>query len=480
MQGSVILSKGFAAGRRQDEGSNEGREGEESEGGESRGRDEQCGEPDEEDEYGWGTEAKKHTEEKSVQTDWQDLFRVRTVREQKGESNREGDDRDSEEEGEYDWNAEAQKPAGEKGIQSRCQRWSSCQIRFREMVWEQRDGRWWGKWRWTEREERDEWEQRMEDQRERAIRAWDATDAPQEVLLRVIECLVVPHLSAVREAGAAAKIRGYTTPVEELAKLALVCRAWYNLIAPALYNGLKVTDKVIGHPLRQSVAQHARSIRIHGDRPMLASARMAQSAPRPSPAMRLQWYGTSRGDARRDAAYHPSHAVIYAQVHRSYPSVVTLVLHDCNFLSSSDLLRLLASFSALERVYLSSVSVARVTDSVVRRGRPSANLIQAISADRDCVPPGLPIVTHCWTWPRKPSNHQAPVFHGLLLAEQRLVACVYELVTKSSTWYRLDAMDSDGRTCEQHVSFHYDTSPPEMLSIGCINRGGFGAQQRLY
>lgn len=96
-----------------------------------------------------------------------------------------------------------------------------------------------------------------------------------------------------------------------------MCRAWYTLIAPTLYSKLEVGDDVIGHPLRQSVARYARRIWVCSDRPIVTSARMACSAPHPSPAAWLQLWGPNQKKARR-AAYHPSHAVIFSQLYRAY------------------------------------------------------------------------------------------------------------------------------------------------------------------
>lgn len=273
---------------------------------------------------------------------------------------------------------------------------------------------------------------------------------PQETLLRVVECLVESRISATREMEEALRASNNIPMRKEdvLGNLALVCRAWCALVAPALYDKLMVTDKGLGSPLRQSLAQHARQIAVLGDRLFATSAKNAQLAPRPSPAVFMMWVGPEEAP---QAAYHPLHAVAYAQAHRSYSNVATLALHHCAFLSSSDLLRLLASFTALEQVFLSSVSVVHVSDSVVRQGRPSASPIRLMTVDENCTPPRLSFLTYCWTWPRKPPNDQAPPFHGLLPAEQRLVARVHGLMLQpaiKSSFYQLFAIDNDGEICE--------------------------------
>ena len=159
----------------------------------------------------------------------------------------------------------------------------------------------------------------------------------------------------------------------------------------------------------------------------------------------------------RKAPYHPSHAVIYSQAHRSYSSVIRLSLYCCIFLSSFDLLRLLAAFSVLERVELSLVSVRQISGSIVRR-RPSVNVVREIFVDgvMFCAPSQLAFLTHCWTWPRE-SSHQQATFHGLLPAEQKHVAylCWSFMPNNTSIWYYLDAMRDScdgGTTCKHQCS----------------------------
>ena len=57
------------------------------------------------------------------------------------------------------------------------------------MVWQQRDGRWYGEWAWSPWIANEWWRQRLEKTRDRAIRAWDVADAPQEVLLWIVKII---------------------------------------------------------------------------------------------------------------------------------------------------------------------------------------------------------------------------------------------------------------------------------------------------
>lgn len=182
-----------------------------------------------------------------------------------------------------------------------------------------------------------------------------------------------------------ARADGFILPVRGLGKIALVCRAWYTLIAPALYSKLQVTDDIIASPLCQPVTHHARRITVSSAQPFMVSTWTAQLYPRPSPVVWLLWVGPDHKEARQDAAYHPSCAVIYSQLHRSYSNVIRLDLSRCAFLSSSDFLRLLVSFPALERVHLRCVSFAHVSESAIQ-SRPSVSLIRRINVDNNCTP----------------------------------------------------------------------------------------------
>ena len=233
-----------------------------------------------------------------------------------------------------------------------------------------------------------------------------------------------------------------------LCNLALVCRAWYAIVEPALYTRLRPTDGALRTPLRQSVARHARKITIRSARHSIISTRVAKVSLRPSPAVELQWVGSDRKEDRIEAAYHPSHATVCAQVHRSYSNVVVLNLRHCNFLSSLDLLRLLAAFSALERVSLRGVSVSHVSEAAWRCS--SAGPLQSIAVNNECTPSQLPFLTHYLTGPHARSHDERPAFHGLTSAERQLVARICRLFASiRSADYHFNGMDKEGIACAQ-------------------------------
>lgn len=92
-----------------------------------------------------------------------------TVHEHEKESEWEREGEEDDKRGEQD---EAEYEEAGKGVQIR----SNNSFRFRELVWEQRDGRWCSRWTWTEWEDYSVWWRRVEDGQERAIHAWDAAD----------------------------------------------------------------------------------------------------------------------------------------------------------------------------------------------------------------------------------------------------------------------------------------------------------------
>ena len=159
--------------------------------------------------------------------------------------------------------------------------------------------------------------------------------------------------------------------------------------------------------------------------------------PRPSPVVWLKWEG--RG--REGAAYHPAHAIIYTQLHRSYTGVIKLHLQYCSFLSSTDLLRLLASISTLERVDLCAVSVIHVSEAIVRPPRKSLLRRVAVSA---CTPVHLPFVTCSWTWPRMTLDHPFRLPAG----QRQLMNSASRLMPSNDIVYFFDPMDEDGRSCK--------------------------------
>ena len=97
-----------------------------------------------------------------------------------------------------------------------------------------------------------------------------------------------------------------------LGDLALVCRAWYQLIAPELYSKLEVVISAeFGLcSLQNKTAQHARRVLLRGTGLFAASATLRRSFPK---AVWLFWCGPKVFDRVPD--YHPSHARIYTQIH---------------------------------------------------------------------------------------------------------------------------------------------------------------------
>ena len=296
-------------------------------------------------------------------------------------------------------------------------------VTFRQMVWTQRNGRWCGSWIWTNSHDHYfSLPQLLVDRvEERAIRAWNTADAPQEIFMRIIECHVQVQ---PRQRARLPQERGL-----KLRNLALVCRAWYTTVSPVLRERLEIGDEVLSFPLRKSVAQHARELAVRSYQPMAISARIAQSSPRPSPAVALAWMSPNEEGQRAPyrnpkpslpvKPYHPSHVVVFTQLHRSYSGVTFLNLSRCTFFSSSDLLRILTSMSALEEVFLRGVVVAHVSDTVIQRGRPFTSPIKSIYADDKCSPSGLPFVSRCWTWPCNLSSYQELLQNGLFEDEAR-------------------------------------------------------------
>lgn len=310
--------------------------------------------------------------------------------------------------------------------------------------------------------------------------AHNAAGVPQEVLLQVIKCLAQ---DAPRN-GEVHHDEQRRVPVEGLGNIALVCNAWYIIIAPTLYSGLVFRDKVLKYPLPRSSAQHTRQITIRSNQPFGTSAKIAALVPCPSSVERLIWevpeaperparVRRRNGAVRplplnsqrapldlsvREAPFPPMVAISHAHSHRPYSNLTRLHFSRCTFFPSADLLLLLATFPALEKVDLRQVSVARVSETAIRPKRGVSIRIRDIYVGVRCTPSGLPFVTHCWTWPCKPSKHQAPSFHGLILAEQRLIARVIGLAVKAgdASQHSLNVMDNNSRTCKQHVSLRYD------------------------
>ena len=291
------------------------------------------------------------------------------------ERNRRDDAASSERED--DWELEARIFSGGKGVQRRKANhalgWKS--YRYRVMSWEERDGFWYGRWRWGEWETGSAHEGPHNDSK-RGIGATDASGIPTETLFNIIECVTGSKLTAGIEVEDAARGERWLSDGEGLMQLALVCRAWYGYIAPALYSTLEVTETNRGSCLRPATAAHARRIAFIDSHPLAANVKLPQLPPREFlSTLWLRWSGPLT-EAKCTLSYHPSHAQVHLRAHSALFNVSRLDLWYCDFLSSLDLLRLLAAFPNLVRVDLGCVKVAR-------GGPPSAPSASYDSATAD-------------------------------------------------------------------------------------------------
>lgn len=345
--------------------------------------------------------------------------------------------------GAYDWEADAT-----RGVQVRGP-WPH-EYRHLKMVWELKARVWRGSWRWTPWAEEVEPLNRLED-RERIGRGWDTGSIPQETLLQMIQSVVYSYLwaSARRlHKGNVTTLARWPRPVNGLADLALVCRAWYTLISPALYHTLKLSRPVASNSLRQSTMRNVRRISIH-DAPSRSSH---LSLPRHYPCLRsnvvwLSYTGPKEKNRSIATVYHPSHASIYTQLHRSFSNVARLELDHYHFHSSLDLLHLLTSFPVLVRADLWNITVAHVSQAMfVRPGRRGSQT----SRLRDILvysPGHVPFVAQCLTGPHVPPQRHVPQFRGLSRSERLLVLRLGEQVMSGSTQYHINAMDPNGEMC---------------------------------
>ena len=98
------------------------------------------------------------------------------------------------------------------------------------------------------------------------VRASTATTIPQEILLNIVECVAGTRPAAGSEVVQAAQDGGWVSNHPGLSDLALVCRAWYQLIAPELYSKLEVVISAeFGLcSLQNKTAQHARRVLLRG------------------------------------------------------------------------------------------------------------------------------------------------------------------------------------------------------------------------
>ena len=342
---------------------------------------------------------------------------------------------------EYDWEAERSKHAREKGVQRRPPFMAR---RYREMVWERRDGCWRGRWRWPPWEKRGIPDTYSDDRRERILRSWDTANAPQEVLLHVATGAVRSSLANIEEAVKRGSVRFDSHP---LYNMALVCKAWYKVVAPALYSRLRVSNTLTGEAFRHSTMKLARALHGVGGWPCQTLASLArQYRCLWSNVLLLEYQGP---EVRHDyeppiCSYHPSQAMIKSQCHHSFRSVVSLRLLRCRFLSSVDLLRLLASLPSLVQAHLQQTSVSTVSRIPFTWPGHRASRLQKISAHN----PPLPFLVHCLTGVHNFPAIQVPPFLGLSATERLHVAGMTELIGSwGSSDYSIHAMDNSGETC---------------------------------
>ena len=173
----------------------------------------------------------------------------------------------------YDWATERAKAVTEKGVQRKEFGWVT---RSRVMVWEKREGRWHGRWRWTEWTGKSELERRIRSGRERAICAWNSSNIPQELLLLVLEYVIVVNRAVEGDVDRVDwQVRSHDASdlrckddCPGLGDLALVCRAWHILVAPVLYGAVAVNAEggVSSSTLRESTARHATKLVVRRDR----------------------------------------------------------------------------------------------------------------------------------------------------------------------------------------------------------------------
>ena len=338
---------------------------------------------------------------------------------------------------------------------------------WKVLVWTRKSGQWRGRWKWVKGKEiynTDELERR----RNNAIRAWNAADIPIEIFLKLVECFTQFRLSDQRELEKAiesgdwgdvytlwSKIHNSSLSVVGLGRFALVCRAWYALAAPLLYSRLKVEDynfRQMSLDVRPSTAQYAWQADIRGPQHFVNSTQVARLL---SGVVWLEWQGVHDPPSR--APYHPSHALVYSQVHSVFTNVIHFDLQYCHFLSPVDLMRLLASFPNLVHVTLFSVSFSSMALKSTF-ARPKASRIRRICARHHSnVPELVAALAHCFTWYHSPlsllprATGCAWLSHFDMLVSYEIYKLISPNDTANSTIF-LDPTD-DRRTCTRH-RFH--------------------------
>lgn len=223
---------------------------------------------------------------------------------------------------------------------------------YQIMLWSRTNGRWSGTWMWAGNKET---ARKLADKaRTCAIAEWKATETPAEVFLHIIECFVggpIPDKHAYDKADKANDWEQWdawnTRDVVGLTNLSLVCRAWYTRIAPLLYSKLWLHDEDIGDfcsALRTSgefIRSYARHIVVSGRHPWEISSRVGRHLPN---AVALTW------NARGTLPVTTRHPFVYraiAHAHSTFRNVVSLLVREHLFQSTSELFQLLCAFPSL-------------------------------------------------------------------------------------------------------------------------------------
>ena len=362
-----------------------------------------------------------------------------------------------------DWAAELRKPAREKGVRYADDGGNAQVIRVRVMEWFSLDEKWYGRWKWIPWSWESDWpwySRARLARRKRAMDAWRAISIPTEILLSIIEHVVsvnTPDEDLVRAAlddGTEDQLmrRHSCEPgFDHLCSLALVCRTWYTGLAPLLYGRLHATESRINDRLRASTAQLARTVKIRGGRLFSTSANLGRQLPN---VVAMAWFGIdSNGNRIRGPTYSPAQARIYADVHSSFSHLLHLELWRCDFLSFSDLLRLLASFPALVHVSLAHVSVAHVSSTVVAASLRPRHL-QRISVDYDTLPHRLTgsLASVC-VWGLHPCQNVPYGFAGIPRSEAQVILDLHDAIIPDHCAYKKLAVDSvdSGKTCTSQL-----------------------------
>ena len=315
------------------------------------------------------------------------------------------------------------------------------------MVWELRnDGCWYGRWSWSQWEAEHDLRKLVSTRRLHSGGAWGDIEISNQVLHRVVE--YAAELSLTRTKQLERGIRPQIA-VSGLGGLALVCRAWYAIVAPALYTRLELpcTWTATSRQLSLSTAQTVRMITVQGAWPCITHTTLSRHYPSLRSSLVSLSYHLSQGTLldKHTGQYHPAHAVIYAQHNRLFRGVVKLELSHCRFLSSLDLLRLLTSFPALEHASFTFISVVYATDVAFVPPGNSPSRLRLVEIDASGQTTSF--IVHCIAGKHSSPHHQVPPFCGLSRLERVNVARICGLMGAQLSSYQVDAMDSNGETC---------------------------------